>query len=56
MMAATERRDVRLIIAETRTALDVFEERLNEFSSVLDELEAETRRQSSERPKRKGWQ
>jgi len=55
MMAATERRDVRVIIAETRRALDVFEGRLTEFGSVLDELEAETARQWSERPRRKGW-
>lgn len=53
MMAAAERRDVRAIIAETRQALDVFEGRLNEFSDVLDELEAETRRQKTEQ--RKGW-
>lgn len=52
-MMTAERRDVRLIIAETKQALDIFEERLNEFSGVLDELEAETQRQRAER--RKGW-
>jgi len=46
MMAADERRDVRIIIAETRTALNLFESRLDEFSTVLDELEEETRKQS----------
>lgn len=55
MMAATERRDVRVIIAETRQVLDMFEERLNEFSGVLDDLEAETQKQLGERPRRKGW-
>lgn len=52
MMTADGRRDMRAIIAETRTVLDLFEERLNEFSSALDELEAEARRQTE----RKGWQ
>lgn len=51
-MAATERRPVRVIIAETRSALDNFEERLNEFTEVLDELEAEMRLQVN---RRKGW-
>jgi hypothetical protein len=51
MMAAADRRDMRAIIAETRNALDLFEERLNEFSTVLDELEAEARRQTEQ----KGW-
>lgn len=55
MMAAAERRDVRSVIAETRLALDHFEERLSEFSSVLDELEAETKRQRTEPVRRKGW-
>jgi hypothetical protein len=44
-MAATERRDVAALLAETRQALDVFEDHLNKFSSVLDELEEETARQ-----------
>lgn len=53
----TERRDVRLVIAETRQALDVFEGLLGEFGGVLDELEAETKRQRQrdERGRRKGW-
>lgn len=55
MMAAIERRDVGLVIAETRLALDEFEGRLNEFARVLDDLEAETQRQKAERPRRKGW-
>jgi hypothetical protein len=54
-MMATERRDVGLLLAETRRALDVFEERLDDFSSVLDELEAETARQRNEPGRRKGW-
>jgi hypothetical protein len=55
MMAATGRRDVAVLLAETRQALDVFEEHLNKFSSVLDELEAETARQKAEPRRRKGW-
>jgi hypothetical protein len=51
MAAAADRRDMRVIIAETRNVLDRFEEKLNEFSSALDELEAEARRQAV----RKGW-
>lgn len=54
-MAATERRDVSVLLAETRQALDVFEEHLNKFSTVLDELEAETARQRGEPGRRKGW-
>lgn len=54
-MAATERRDVGALLAETRRALDVFEGHLNDFSSVLEELEAETARQRGEPRRRKGW-
>lgn len=54
MMAAAERRDMREIIADTRSALDLFERRLDEFSTVLEELEDETRRQS-DRDRRRGW-
>jgi hypothetical protein len=53
-MAATGRRDVGVLLAETRQALDIFEEHLDRFSSVLDELEAETARQRGEQGKRKG--
>lgn len=53
MMAATERRDVRMVIADTRRVLDAFERQLDEFSAVLDELEAETKLQR-DRPKRRG--
>lgn len=52
---AAGRRDVAVLLAETREALDVFEGRLNEFSEVLDELEAETARQRTEPGRRKGW-
>ncbi|MFC9436924.1 hypothetical protein [Nocardia sp. NPDC057030] len=52
---AAERRDVRIVIAETRQALDEFEARLNEFSTALDDLEAETQRQRRGDPHRKGW-
>lgn len=55
MTAAPNRRDVRVVIAETRRALDVFEERLKEFASVLDDLESETQRQREGQPNRKGW-
>jgi hypothetical protein len=54
-MAATERRDVRVLLAETRSALDIFEEHLNKFSTVLEELEAETARQRGETGRRRGW-
>ncbi|MEU2106508.1 hypothetical protein [Nocardia sp. NPDC019255] len=54
-MAATERRDVAALLAETRQALNVFEDHLNEFSSALDELEAETARQRSEPGRRRRW-
>lgn len=54
-MMATGRRDVGVLLAETRRALDVFEEHLDVFSSALDELEAETARQREERPRRRGW-
>lgn len=50
-----ERRDVAVLLAETRQALDKFEEHLNEFSEVLDELVAETARQRTESGRRKGW-
>lgn len=48
-MASAERRDVRIVIAETREALNDFEARLNEFSNALDDLEAETQRQRDDR-------
>lgn len=57
-MAATERRDVGALLAQTREALNVFEAHLNTFSEVLDELEAETARQKVQKPeprRRKGW-
>lgn len=54
-MAATERRDVGALLAQTREALNVFEAHLNTFSEVLDELEAETARQKAEPRRRKGW-
>ncbi len=55
MMAATERRDVGVLLSETRHALDIFESHLNKFSEVLEELEAETARQRNEPRRRKGW-
>lgn len=55
MMAADGRRDLGTLLAETRRALDVFEGHLDEFSSVLEELEAETARQRTEPVRRKGW-
>lgn len=54
-MAATGRRDLGVLLAETRSALDIFEHHLNEFSEVLTELEAETARQRREPERRKGW-
>lgn len=54
MMATAGRRDIQAVIEETRQALDMFESRLDEFATVLTELEEETRRQRAER--RKGWQ
>lgn len=53
-MMATERRDVAVLLAETREALDVFERHLDIFSNALDELEAETARQRDGQPQRKG--
>lgn len=55
-MAATGRRDLGVLLAQTREALDTFEGYLNEFSDVLSELEAETARQRREPARRKGWQ
>jgi len=54
-VAAAGRRDLGTLFAETRDALNIFEAHLNEFASVLDELEAETLRQRAEPVKRKGW-
>lgn len=54
-MAATGRRDVGQLLAETRRALDKFEEHLDEFSGVLAELEAEAARRRVEPQRRKGW-
>lgn len=53
MMATADRRDMHDIIADTRSALDLFEARITEFSVALDELEEETRKQSTDR--RRGW-
>ena len=54
-MAATGRRDVGTLLAETRAALDVFEQHLDEFATVVDELEAEATRQRVEPQRRKRW-
>jgi hypothetical protein len=53
-MMAAERRDVGALLAETRLALDIFEAHLNDFSTALDELEAESARQRAE-PGRRRW-
>lgn len=50
-----QRRDVREVLAETRTALDLFETRLDEFGAVLDELD-EFLHTQQQVDRRRGWQ
>ncbi len=53
---ATERRPVSAVLADTRRALGVFEQALDEFSTVVGEIEEEVARtRRDEAGRRKGW-